>query len=498
MKEITDRRFPIGKFEHGKSYSNEDTRKHIRTIAQLPKDLKKVFKKLRDGALDKPYRAGGWTARQVIHHIADSNMNAYVRFKLAATENAPIIKPYEENLWAETDDSKYGSPKISIKLLTALHVRWVVFLTSLSEDDLERGYYHPANKRTVSIREAIALYAWHSKHHLAHLKMIADGNFEKKPAESKAPKFEKVVKPAAVAEGPKKRGRKPGVKAEVAPAPAVSGKRTRRSSAEVAAANAAKAAAPKLSRAEVMEKARAAAAANRAAKDATAPKAAAEKGKPGRKPNPNKAVAAPEVAVVKGKPGRKPNPNKAVAAPEVAVVKGKPGRKPNPNKAVAAPEVAVVKGKPGRKPNPAKAVAAPKVATEKGKPGRKPNPAIAAAKAAKAAAPKLSRAEVMEKARAVAAANRAAKAAAAPKKAAAAKPTRVRRSAEEVAAEKLAKANAPKLSRAEVMEKARAAAAANRAAKGLPAKPKKDPNAPKLSRAEVMEKARAARSAKKK
>ena len=493
MKEITDRRYPIGKFEYGKTYSNEDTRKHIKTIARLPKDLKKVFKKLRDGALDKPYRAGGWTARQLIHHIADSNMNAYVRFKLAATEIAPIIKPYEENLWAETDDSKYGSPKISIKLLTALHARWVVFLTALTEDDLDRGYYHPANKRTVSIREAIALYAWHSKHHLAHLKMIADGNFEKvsdgkKTSESKAkaPKFEKVAS-AEVAESPKKRGRKPGVKAADATSTPVSVKRTRRSSAEVAAEKAAKAAEPKLSRAEVMEKARAAAAANRAAKAVSAPKAATEKGKPGRKPNPAKAAAAPKVAAEKGKPGRKPNPATAAAkAAKAAEPKLSRAEVMEKARAAAAANRA------------AKAAATPDVAVEKGKPGRKPNPATAAAKAAKAAEPKLSRAEVMEKARAAAAANRAAKAASAPKKPEPAKPTRVRRSPEEVAAEKLAKANAPKLSRAEVMEKARAAAAANRAAKGQPAKPKKDPNAPKLSRAEVMEKARAARSAKKK
>ena len=179
MKETTDRRYPIGKFEYGKNYSLDETRKQIKSIARVPKDLKKLLKKLRDGALDKSYRIGGWTARQVIHHLADSHLNAYVRFKLAATETAPIIKPYEENLWAEIEDAKHGSPKTSLKLLSALHSRWIDFLMSLSDDDLDRGYFHPASKRTVSLREAIALYAWHGKHHLAHIKIVADGNIEK-------------------------------------------------------------------------------------------------------------------------------------------------------------------------------------------------------------------------------------------------------------------------------------------------------------------------------
>ncbi|HLP96730.1 MAG TPA: putative metal-dependent hydrolase, partial [Saprospiraceae bacterium] len=185
MKEVTDRRYPIGRFEYGKNYSLEDTRKQIKDIARLPKDLKKVVKKLKDGALDKPYRLGGWTARQVVHHLADSHMNAYVRFKLAVTETAPIIKPYEEQLWAETEDAKHGSAKTSIKLLSALHNRWVDFLISLSEDDLEKGYFHPATKRTVSLREAIALYAWHCRHHLAHVKLVADSNQESKKDDSK-------------------------------------------------------------------------------------------------------------------------------------------------------------------------------------------------------------------------------------------------------------------------------------------------------------------------
>ncbi|HAD14345.1 MAG TPA: putative metal-dependent hydrolase, partial [Saprospirales bacterium] len=217
MKEVTDRRFPIGRFEYNKNYTLDDTRKQIKDIARLPKELKKLVKKLKDGALDKPYRQGGWTARQVIHHLADSHMNAYIRFKLAATETAPIIKPYEEKLWAETEDAKHGSAKTSIKLLAALHDRWVDFMISLSEDDLDKGYFHPATKRTVALREAIALYAWHANHHLAHVKLVADGNFEKKKSDDKkkdrktksAAKPAPAPKAAAPAGDKPKRGRRP-------------------------------------------------------------------------------------------------------------------------------------------------------------------------------------------------------------------------------------------------------------------------------------------------
>lgn len=106
MKEQDNRRYPIGPFEYGRSYSIEDTRKQIKALERFPKELKKTVKKLRGGDLDKPYRTDGWTVRQVIHHIADSHLNAYIRLKLAVTENTPIIKPYEEQLWAETEDGK--------------------------------------------------------------------------------------------------------------------------------------------------------------------------------------------------------------------------------------------------------------------------------------------------------------------------------------------------------------------------------------------------------
>ncbi|MEO6039654.1 MAG: YfiT family bacillithiol transferase, partial [Saprospiraceae bacterium] len=182
MKEQDNRRYPIGPFEYGQAYSLDDTRKHIRALDRFPKELKKAVKKLRGSELDKVYRSGGWTARQVIHHIADSHMNAYIRMKLAVTENTPIIKPYEESLWAQTEDGAHGSVKMSIKLLSALHARWVNFLESLTEEDLERAYYNPASKRTVQMQEAIALYVWHSQHHLHHIRLVSDGKGESEPA----------------------------------------------------------------------------------------------------------------------------------------------------------------------------------------------------------------------------------------------------------------------------------------------------------------------------
>ncbi|MCE7922706.1 MAG: putative metal-dependent hydrolase, partial [Haliscomenobacteraceae bacterium CHB4] len=240
MKSQESLRYPIGKFEYGKVWSLDDTRRNIKAIARLPKELKKVLKKLKGGELDTPYRRGGWTARQVVHHLADSHMNAYVRMKLAVTETTPIIKPYEEADWAKTEDAKNAPVKLSLRILAPLHKRWVMFLESLSEEDLERGYFHPEQQRVIPLPEAIALYAWHGQHHVAHIRLIAQGK----------PKQEETEKPAAA----------PGRR------------RLRRSSEEVAAEKAAKAEGPKLTRAEILAKARAARAAKEGA-PAAAPKA---------------------------------------------------------------------------------------------------------------------------------------------------------------------------------------------------------------------------------
>ncbi|MBK8426050.1 MAG: putative metal-dependent hydrolase [Lewinellaceae bacterium] len=211
MKEHQDKlRYPIGQFEYGKSYSLDETRKHIKILSKFPKELKNAIKKLKSGELEKTYRPDGWTVRQVINHLADSHMNGYTRMKLAVTENTPIIKPYEEQLWAELEDGKHGSIKPSVKLISALHNRWANFLKSLQEDDLDKGYYHPASKRTILIQEAIATYVWHSQHHLAHIMLVVDGKSKnaigkKSEVETKTGNSEDKSKSTASAKAPKKR-----------------------------------------------------------------------------------------------------------------------------------------------------------------------------------------------------------------------------------------------------------------------------------------------------
>ncbi|MEI6408812.1 MAG: putative metal-dependent hydrolase [Bacteroidota bacterium] len=226
MKKDDPSRYPVGKHEYGKSYSFEETRRNIKTIAALPRDLKKFLKKLSSDGLNKSYRKGGWTVRQIVHHIADSHINAYIRMKMAVTEIDPTIKPYEEALWAETDDAKYAPVKVSLKLISALTRRWVLFLESLSDEDLERGYFHPALQQRVPLPDAIAAYAWHSRHHLAHIAMVLSGKQFEPENDTKSKKIKQkfdekedlgiLAIDGIVAEAPKKRGPKPKVKPEIA------------------------------------------------------------------------------------------------------------------------------------------------------------------------------------------------------------------------------------------------------------------------------------------
>ena len=380
MKDLIALRYPIGNFEFGKTYIISDTRKHIDDIAEFPKTLKKIVKKLRDGALDRSYRPHGWTVRQVIHHLADSHMHAYIRMKLALTENTPVIKTYEEKLWAEMEDAKHGSVKSSMKLLSALHQRWVDFLYELSEDDLQRGYYNPVSKRTIILQEAISLYAWHTKHHLGHIKIVADGKapkIEKKHAEdtpsqaSSAPQ-KRVMSEEHKAKIQASRAAKSKPSAEVT-LPAADAKRSRRSSEEVAAEKAAaavekaaqkaaraaekaeKAAAPKMSRAEVLALARAAR-------------------KPKEKPV---VVAAPKRA--------------RRSSEEVAAEKAEKAAAPKMSRA----EVLAL-ARAARKPKEKPVV----VVVAAAKRARRSSEEVAAEKAEKAAVPKMSRAEALALARA--------------------------------------------------------------------------------------------------
>lgn len=168
-QDIEQLKYPIGKFQAKAEINEDDIRQWIAEIVELPQRLQKAVAGLNDAQLDTPYRPGGWTLRQVVHHLVDSHMNAYIRFKLAVTEENPHIRPYEESLWAECEDGKFAPIAPSLLLLDALHQRWVVFLQTLKFSDFERSYFHPEHQKSFTLGFALGLYAWHSAHHLAHI-----------------------------------------------------------------------------------------------------------------------------------------------------------------------------------------------------------------------------------------------------------------------------------------------------------------------------------------
>jgi uncharacterized damage-inducible protein DinB len=162
-----DERYPIGTFQFEGDITKALTNQWIEEIANLPKKVRDAVTGLSEEQLDIPYREGGWKIRQVVHHIADSHMNAFIRFKLALTEENPVIKPYEEARWAELEDSKLPV-EVSLTLIESVHVRLVELLKGLNEEELKRTFVHPASG-IVSIEKNIGLYAWHGNHHLAHI-----------------------------------------------------------------------------------------------------------------------------------------------------------------------------------------------------------------------------------------------------------------------------------------------------------------------------------------
>lgn len=164
----SDPRFPIGKFQYGGAPSAEQREKFIGEIEQTPAALSTAIEGLTESQLNTPYRPGGWTVRQVVHHVPDSHMNAYVRFKLALTEDSPVIKTYAEDRWAELADTKATPIEVSLNLLDCLHKRWVRLLRSLKPEDWKREFRHP-ELGVVLLEKNVALYAWHGKHHVAHV-----------------------------------------------------------------------------------------------------------------------------------------------------------------------------------------------------------------------------------------------------------------------------------------------------------------------------------------
>jgi hypothetical protein len=165
---MSDPRFPIGKFTFPGSVSPSDLAGFIADIEQAPAALRAAVDGLSPQQLDTPYRDGGWTVRQVTHHIPDSHMNAYVRYKLALTEDEPTIKPYDEARWAQLADTRSTPLEVSLALLDSLHSRWAQLLRSLRPADWKRQFRHP-DIGVVSLEKNLALYAWHGKHHVAHV-----------------------------------------------------------------------------------------------------------------------------------------------------------------------------------------------------------------------------------------------------------------------------------------------------------------------------------------
>jgi len=170
---VSDLKSPIGPFKLDSAPTDEDIRRAIDEIAQAPAKLRAAVEGLSPEQLDTPYRPGGWTVRQVVHHVPDSHLNSYCRFKLALTEDEPTIKAYHEDRWAELDDSRSAPIEVSLAMLEALHKRWVLLMKSLAPADFARTFQHP-EIGLVSLAKNVCLYAWHGRHHVAHITSLRE------------------------------------------------------------------------------------------------------------------------------------------------------------------------------------------------------------------------------------------------------------------------------------------------------------------------------------
>ena len=172
---MPDLRYPIGPPQlPAAPLTAAERQPYLQQLAELPAQLAAAARLVGGERLQLPYRPGGWTGRQVIHHVADSHLNAYVRFRLALTEDNPSIKPYDEAAWAELPDVAATPITVSLALLDILHQRWLNLLHHLDEAQWQRTFYHPGNQRTSTLDQTLALYAWHGRHHLAHVQLLGE------------------------------------------------------------------------------------------------------------------------------------------------------------------------------------------------------------------------------------------------------------------------------------------------------------------------------------
>ena len=170
---MSDPRYPIGKFQKKETITDDERTALIQQIEDAPAKLREAVRGLNDKQLDTPYRDGGWTVRQVAHHVPESHMNAYIRFKLGMTEDHPTIKPYDQQAWAELADAKTAPVEPSLVLLESLHMRWVRFLRSLKPADFARTLNHPEDG-VMKLDAVLQLYAWHGRHHTAHITSLRE------------------------------------------------------------------------------------------------------------------------------------------------------------------------------------------------------------------------------------------------------------------------------------------------------------------------------------
>ncbi|HEV8131997.1 MAG TPA: bacillithiol transferase BstA [Acidobacteriota bacterium] len=170
---MTDLRYPIGEFKMPAAITDEQRKRFIDEIAETPAKLRAAVGGLSSEQFDTPYRPGGWTVRQVVHHLPDSHLNSYIRFKLALTEDEPLIRTYDQESWARLEDGRTAPPEISLALLESLHKRWVLLLRSLKPTDFSRKFRHP-EWGVLTLDQNLSLYGWHGQHHVAHITSLRE------------------------------------------------------------------------------------------------------------------------------------------------------------------------------------------------------------------------------------------------------------------------------------------------------------------------------------
>ena len=170
---MVDPRYPTGHFVPDSSPTPETRQRHIARISGLPSKMKQAVAGLNEDQLNTPYRDGGWTVRRVVHHVPDSHLNAYIRFKWALTEDNPTIKAYEEGEWAKLKDSETTPVQVSLNMLESLHARWTVLLRSMKQEDFLRKFVHPASG-SHDVDWLLQLYSWHGNHHVAHITSLRE------------------------------------------------------------------------------------------------------------------------------------------------------------------------------------------------------------------------------------------------------------------------------------------------------------------------------------